>query len=37
MYEEVFRTSHNIGFNKRRVAETVKKLLAARAFSLINC
>ncbi len=29
MYEELFRTTHGIGFNKRRVAETVKKLLAA--------
>ncbi|HWZ33652.1 MAG TPA: AAA family ATPase [Bryobacteraceae bacterium] len=27
-YEEVFRATHNIGFNKRRVAETLKKLLA---------
>lgn len=28
-YEESFRANHGIGFSKRRVAETIKKLLAA--------
>ncbi len=31
MYEEAFRATHNIGFNKRRVAEAAKKLLEAEA------
>jgi hypothetical protein len=30
LYEDVFRQTYNIGFNKRRVAEAVKKLLAER-------
>jgi hypothetical protein len=29
MYEEEFRKTHKIGFNKRRVAEAARKLLAA--------
>lgn len=29
VYDEAFRAAHNFGFNKRRVAEAVKKLLAA--------
>ena len=28
LYERPFRASHNIGFNKKRVAEAAKKLLA---------
>ncbi len=28
LYETAFRTTHNIGFNKKRVAEAAKKLLA---------
>jgi predicted ATP-dependent endonuclease of OLD family len=31
LYDEAFRASHNIGFNKKRVAEAAKKLLAANA------
>jgi hypothetical protein len=30
LYEDVFRQTYNIGFNKRRVAEAVKKLLAEK-------
>jgi AAA ATPase domain len=30
LYEEAFRQTYNIGFNKRRVAESVKKLLAEK-------
>lgn len=30
VYDEAFRATHNFGFNKRRVAEAVKKLLAAK-------
>ena len=30
LYEEAFRRTYNIGFNKRRVAESLKKLLAEK-------
>jgi hypothetical protein len=31
LYEDAFRATHGIGFNKRRVGEAVKKLLEKRA------